>query len=548
VNRFDRRSFLSGAAAGAGALAVLGPGDAASAARRRIRRQAVPLARDGAFRQGVAAGQPGRTGVTLWTRVEELERRSRLQVEVATDEDFSRIVARRNVYADPANAYAINARVTKGLRPGEQYFYRFYTCNENSPVGRFRTARPADSQEPVRIGFFSCQDYQAGYYTAHAGLAREDVDLIVCLGDYIYERSYYDGPAERVDTTGANRDAEVQTLAEYRDKYNLYHTDSNLRAVRASAALLPVWDDHEVEDNWAADQPGEATGEVRVPYPERRANAFKAFYEHMPRIPMRAASNQIYGRLNLGSNAELFMLDTRQYRTDQACGDQFGVQCPETADPSRTLLGAEQKAWLKDRLARSTAAWKVVGTQVMIMSLDLPRNNGLNPDQWDGYSAERRELLEHVRANGIDDVTFITGDIHTFWAGNVTPTGRQDEAGVNPPPVATEFVGGAITSLGIADQFGEEGAQATAPLGDETIYANNPHIRFSNQQYKGYGVLTAERDELRVDYRAARSVASAQSEVFTLQRFRVARGVPAVEVLDPPAVGPQPVPGITLPL
>ena len=541
---------MAGAATGLGALVLAGPDQATAAARRRVGRRGVPLALDGAFRQGVASGQPGPRGVTLWTRVEELERRSRLQVEVATDEDFRRIVARKNVVADPATGYAINARIDRGLRPGEQYWYRFYTCNENSPVGRFKTRPPADSQEPVRIGFFSCQDYQAGYYTAHAALAREDVDLIVCLGDYIYERSFYEGPEERRDTTGANRDGEVQTLDEYRDKYNLYHSDPNLRAVRASAPLIPIWDDHEVEDNWARDQPGEATGQVRVPFLQRRANAFQAFFEMMPRRPKRGTTSQIYGRVPLGGNAELFMLDTRQYRDDQACGDEFGVQCAETQDPSRTLLGAEQKAWLKDGLARSRAAWKVIGTQVMVMALDLPRSNGLNPDQWDGYSAERRELLEHVRSNGIDDVTFITGDIHTFWAGNVTPTGRQDEAGANPPPVATEFVGGSITSLGIADQFGEEGANATAPLGDETIYANNPHIRYSNQQYKGYGILTAERDELRVEFRATRSAARPSADVFTLQRFRVQRGMPAVEVLDPPTAGPQPVPltGVDLPI
>ena len=550
MDRFDRRTFVTGAAAGLGALTLAGPEQAAGAARRRVRRQRVPLARDGVFRQGVASGEPARRGVTLWTRVGELERRSRLQVEVATDADFRRIVARKNVYADPRSDYAINARITRGLEPGEQYFYRFYTCNESSPVGRFKTRRPADSQEPVRIGFFSCQDYQAGYYTAHAALAREDVDLIVCLGDYIYERTFYEGPPERRDMTGANRDAEVQTLQEYRDKYNLYHSDANLLAVRAAAPLIPVWDDHEVEDNWARDEPGEATLQPRVPFPERRANAFKAFFEMMPRRPVRGSASQIYGSLDLGANAELFMLDTRQYRDDQACGDEFGVQCEETRDPNRTLLGAEQKAWLKDGLARSRAAWKVIGTQVMVMALDVPRNNGLNPDQWDGYSAERRELLEHVRSAGVDDVTFITGDIHTFWAGNVTPTGRQDEAGTNPPPVATEFVGGSITSLGIADQFGEDAATATSLLGDETVYANNPHIRYSNQQYKGYGVLTAERDELRVDFRATRSTARADAEVFTLQRFRVPRGVPAVEVLDPPAAGAQPVPltGVNLPV
>jgi alkaline phosphatase D len=357
LNRFDRRTFVTGAAAGIGSLALLGPESAADAARRRVRRKGVPLALDGRFRQGVASGQPGETAVTLWTRVEELERRSRLQVEIATDADFRRVVARKNVYADPSRGYAISARVTKGLRPGEQYHYRFYTCNESSAVGRFRTARPADSQEPVRIGFFSCQDFQAGYYTAHAGLAREDVDLLVCLGDYIYERSFYDGPAERADTTGANKDAEVQTLDEYRDKYNLYHSDENLLAVRASAPLLPIWDDHEVEDNWAADKPGEATGEVRVPFPERRANAFQAFFEMMPRIPLKGATSQIYGSIPLGANAELFLLDTRQYRDDQACGDQFGVPCADSDAPGRTLLGADQKAWLKNALSSSRAAW-----------------------------------------------------------------------------------------------------------------------------------------------------------------------------------------------
>ena len=152
----------------------------------------------------------------------------------------------------------------------------------------------------------------------------------------------------------------------------------------------------------------------------------------------------------------MFLLDTRQYRDEQPCGDVTIQPCDpaDRENPARTLLGPAQKAWLKDGLQRSRAAWKVVANQVMIMSLDVPARSPVNPDQWDGYAAERRELLEHVSARGIKDVTFLTGDIHTFFAGNVTPSGREGAPPVDGVPVATEFVGGSVTSEGIGDDFG----------------------------------------------------------------------------------------------
>ena len=202
-----------------------------------------PVALDGAFRQSVASGQPSTDGITLWTRVEELDRTSRLQVEIATDPGFGRVVHRETVMAESSRDYTVHHRVANAreLDPGQQYWYRFFTCNESSPVGRFRTARPADSREPVRIGFFSCQNYAAGYYTAHRGLLGEpDLDLVVCLGDYIYEQTGEDSIPERRDRTGVNRDSEVQTLPEYRDKYRLYHGDPTSRPARAVSAAVDL--------------------------------------------------------------------------------------------------------------------------------------------------------------------------------------------------------------------------------------------------------------------------------------------------------------------
>ena len=483
--------------------------------------------------------------MTLWTRVDELERTSRLQVEVARDPDFRRLVHRQNVLADARRDYTVTARVrSHSLRPDEQYFYRFVGCEQDSPVGRFKTARPSNSRQPVRIAFFSCQDYEAGYYTAHAGLAgEEDIDLVVCLGDYIYERSFQDDPVRR-DTLGANRDGEVQTLAEYRAKYNLYHSDANLRAMRAAHPMIAIWDDHEVEDNYADGLPGGQTEDRRIPYAQRQRNGYRAFFEHMPRIQSRTDPSRIFGRIRLGATADVFLLDQRRFRDDQPCNpSDSGFQpCPpaERARPGRTMLGAAQKDWFKSGLEASSATWKIVANQVMMMALDVPARNPLNTDQWDGYEAERRELLEFIDARGINDVSFITGDIHTFFAGQVTPSGRQGIPAIDGTPVATEFVGGSITSRGIADQGGEEAAAAIAATADPGALANNPHFRYSNQQYKGYGVLEARDDELRVEFRGVRSRERRRSEMFTLQRFRVERGTPQVQLEGGVVPAPKP--------
>ena len=513
----SRRTFIGGAAGVAASTALYDPVVAAAARRRP------PAARNVKFRQGVASGGPTTNGITLWTRAGGLERRSRIELEIARDDDFRRLVHREQIVVGPATNYTVRKRVrTRALRPGEQYFYRFQGCDgSNAAEGRFRTARPADSREPIKIGFFSCQDYEEGFYNAHVGLAAEDdLDAVVCLGDYIYEKTVSD-PADAVrrDPTGGP-DREVRTLAEYRSKYALYHSDARLRRVRALYPMLAVWDDHEVENDYAG--PHEEPGDPED-FAARRANAYRAFFEHMPYRPPRGTS-RIYGRVPLGGSAEIFLLDERQYRGDQPCGGEPGP-CPpgERDDPSRTMLGAEQKEWFKAALAASRADWKVCANQVMIMALDVPARSPINPDQWDGYGAERAELMDFIRANGVDDVTFVTGDIHTYYAGVVTRSGRRGVDAVDGPPVATEFVAGSITSNGIATT--REQALAL----EQTVQTNNPHMVYNDQLYKGYAVVEASPDELRVRFRSPRTVATPRSEMFTLQEFRVARGEVEVE-------------------
>jgi alkaline phosphatase D len=505
TSTLTRRQLVGSGLAGAAALALPLPAGAA----RRVKR---PLAAAASFPSGVASGLPSETGITLWTQADGLERTSRLVMEVARDPDFRRVVRRQGVLATSEHGYAAKARVAgKGLLPGEEYFYRFATKTTSSPVGRFRTARPADSQEALRIGFFSCQKYTEGYYTAHAGLAREDCDVIVCLGDYMYETN---ADKVRKDTTSRGDNGQCETLAEYRDKYRLYRTDPNLQAMHASAAFLATWDDHEVENNHAGDHPG-TTETRRIPYAQRRENAYAAWFEHMPTERFAEDSDRIYRRVRLGGLAEILMLDQRRFRDDQACDDTPAVPCPESHDPARTMLGTRQRAWLEESLADSTAAWKVLGSSVEMMAWDHVPHLAMNPDGWDGYQAERRALTSYIRDKGIEDVTVLTGDIHMFVAGDVTIDGR-----VTSPAVATEFVGGSVTSSAV-----------DGPLGRlvEANQLTNPHWRFVNFTRRGYGIMDVTPQELKVRFRSPASITVPEAPIDTLAEFRVARGTPRVE-------------------
>ncbi len=397
--RLGRRQFLiAGLATGAAATAL--PNYAAIARKRRI-----PIAKSGTFPLGVASGFPYPKGTILWTKLGGHGHTARLKLQVAKDRHFKNVVLEKTVTARKERDLTARTRV-RGLQPAHEYFYRFHTKDKGSPVGRFRTAPPHDSSAPLRIAFLSCQSFEAGFYNAHAAIAKEDVDLVLHLGDYIYESHYYDG--FRKDTSGFNHDGNVEFLPEYRQKYNLYKSDPDLQAMHAAHNFVSVWDDHEVEDNYADglasshDQPGLTNNGLprRIPIQERRTNAYRAYFNYMPRLRFDGDRDRIYEHVRIGKLVDLILTDERQYRDQQPCDDGQLVDCPDQQNPNRTMLGAKQKAWFKQTLAGSPQTWKLWANEVMLMGFQSGPQNGANNDQWDGYAAERKELLEFVLANG----------------------------------------------------------------------------------------------------------------------------------------------------
>jgi alkaline phosphatase D len=518
----SRRNFL--AAAGGVALAsAAGRGTAFAGKPQRK-----PSLRGGRFAEGVISGDPTPKGITLWTRVADAEGAGTVELEVARDRGFRKVVARELVRTSARIDHSVKARIS-GLKPHEQYFYRFSTRGENSPVGRFRTALPLDSRQPVRFAFFSCQDYTFGYFNAHNLLAEEDIDFVVNLGDYIYAEAYYT-PGDafagvRTDPIGFS-----ETLDQYRGKYKLYRTEPSLRRVHANFPMISIWDDHEVQDNYAggAGPTGGLAPELRYSR-QRRAAAYRAYFESMPTYPI-GGGNRIYNAVRFGRTVDLVLLDQRQYRADQPCGDpQVGPPCPELDQPRR-FLGRRQMDFVKERLAGSRAAWKVIANQVMIMPTLYPGGSYIGFDFWQGYPGERHELLQHIRRRKIKDVVFVTGDIHTFVAGDVR-VNNEDSV-----PVATEFVGGSITSPGLGEGGGGvlPGANPLDPQTPESIVdllrSTNPWAADADFDHHGYGLVTATDDDLRCTFRRIDTVKRRSRTALPDRRFkyRITRGHPSL--------------------
>jgi phosphodiesterase/alkaline phosphatase D-like protein len=497
-----RREALAGTAGGA-----LAAGVPISVFRRRRRR--VPFASSDSFPQGVVSGFAGERELLLWTRIGATIGTVRLGLEVARDPEFRNVIHRGAVKARPARDHSVQARVrASALRPGEQYWYRFFSRTGSSPVGRVRTARPADSREPLRVAFFSCQGWQPGYFNAHAAMAKEDLDLAVCLGDYIYEKTDDVGP--RTDTIGRERNGFCQTLGEYREKWRMYRSDPDLRAMHSAHNYVGIPDNHELAD----DDPGHLDGApVYVPLNQRIRNGLLTYFEYTPLLRDRSAPFRVFRSLTLGRHLELLLLEwAPDFKGDHGPG---------------ALGNQGQMEWLLDRLARSPATWKVIGSQPMMMSLDLPAGQPLNQGQWDGHPGDRRRIMDYILDRGIKGVTVMSGDIHTFFAGQVTTTGRIDGR-----PAATEFIGGAITSEpGPEMIFGDERAADFAELFRIGANSQNPHFTFSEHLHSGYALAEFREHEMRVTFRAVETKMVRPSPAFDLARFRVPVGEPRVEQL-----------------
>lgn len=506
------------------------------------------------FTLGVASGDPSPGGVVLWTRLAPdplavdgmggmPARAVPVQWQVAKDESFRQVVREGTAQAVPEWAHSVHVELD-GLRPGHHYYYRFRAGGEISPVGRTKTApAPGAKLDRLAFAFVSCQAWYEGFYTAYRHLAEDDLDVVLHLGDYIYE--YGVGPTGGVRNVALPEQylRETFTLEEYRNRHALYRTDPDLQLAHARFPWLVTVDDHEVENNWADDISQKDTEPDQDPavFRQRRAAAFHAFYEHMPlrRTSMPAGPDmQLFRRATYGRLATFNMLDTRQYRSDQACGDGLIIDCAERLDPSRTMLGERQERWLLDGMAGSRTTWNVVADQLLMAQLDhnaTPEVQAFGADLWDGYAAARGRLLNEVAERHIRNPVVLSGDIHRSLAAELKPN-FDDPAS---PVVGVEFAGTSVSS-------GRDGAD-TDQLGLTFLQAN-PHLKFHNVN-RGYVRCTASRDQMDVDYRIVPYVSRPDAPVSTRASFAVVAGAPGLhQTADNPPVGVQSIPEVANPL
>ncbi|GAB3400477.1 alkaline phosphatase D family protein [Flindersiella endophytica] len=516
----DRRQFVGYFGLGALALA-LGP----LATQPSTRTREVTSFSNYPFSLGVASGDPLPDSVVLWTRLApeplaSLGGMDQVRVpvpwQVAEDPQFRRVVRSGTATAKPEYVHSVHVDV-RGLRPGREYYYRFKAGNQISPVGRTKTA-PATWQvlDDFRFAMVSCQAWFDGYYTAYGHLAEEDVDVVLHLGDYLYEYG--------VGTNGGRPDATLPDkyfsptvyLSEYRDRYALYKLDPDLQAAHAAAPWILTWDDHEVVDNYANLAHPSATPEDFL---VRRANAYRAYWEHMPLRPLEPVGPDmpIYRRFTFGRLLEFSVLDTRQYRSDQACGDGLRTDCVDRLDPARTLLGDPQEAWLMDGLAQSRTTWNVLAQQIMLSQVDFNTNAGLalSMDLWDGYTPARDRVLAGLVERQVRNPIVLSGDFHRSMAANV----KQNFDDPASPTIATEFLGTSISS-------GMDGADMDE-FGTQFLAAND-HIKFYNGQ-RGYVRFSVTPETWNADYRVVPYVRQRGAEVFTRASLVVEAGVPGLQ-------------------
>ncbi|GAA4225368.1 alkaline phosphatase D family protein [Actinomadura meridiana] len=530
-NLARRRFLASGGAASALATGqiLIGPAllgqDGALAAVRAHGGAPLP---HGLFTLGVASGDPLPDGFVLWTRLAPRpadgggmpDRRVAVRWQVAEDERFRHVRAHGVEVALPERGHAVHVEVG-GLRPDREYFYRFRVGREISPVGRSRTAPSRGAvNKRLRFAFASCQNWQDGYYTAYRHLADEDLAFVAFLGDYIYES------VPRTDTVRSHEGAdEPYTLVQYRNRHAQYKTDADLQAAHAAFPWIATWDDHEVDNNWADEIPQDPADQSHDRFLARRAAAFRAYYEHMPL--RRAARPQgidmrLHRRLGFGRLATVHVLDTRQYRSDQP--DTLA----EANDPSRTMTGAAQEKWLVDGMSHAGSRWNLLANQVMWASND--RKAGpeqvFDFDNWDGYRAQRRRMLEFFGSGRAANPVVLTGDRHATWVCDLRPDFDDPKS----PVVGAEITGTSITSGGDSDPVAFHRAY-------DPIMAESPHWKYIGNR-RGYVVCDVSPARLLASLRIVGTVwTPGDTTITTAARFEVEAGRPGVTVADelPPA-------------
>ncbi|MEV0487117.1 alkaline phosphatase D family protein [Streptomyces sp. NPDC050508] len=499
-----------------------------------------------AFLHGVASGDPLPDGVLLWTRVTPtteavpgsgLGPDTEVSWTVATDKAFTTIVSKGSLTATAASDHTVKADI-RGLAPATDYWFRFSAGGTESPAARTRTAPAADANvSGLRFGVVTCANWEAGYFSSYRHLAaRNDLDAWLHLGDYIYEyKSGEYGTRGTVVRPHAPLN-EIITLADYRTRHGKYKTDPDLQALHLKAPVIAIWDDHEFADNaWSGGAVNHTEG-AEGTWTARQAAAKQAYFEWMPVRP--AIAGTTYRRLRFGKLADLSLLDLRSFRSQQASSGSGSVD-----DPDRTITGRAQLDWLKAGLKASDTKWRLVGNSVMIAPfvigsltadllkplaklLDLPQDGiGVNTDQWDGYTDDRRELLAHLRSNAIGNTVFLTGDIHMSWANDVPV-----DAGTYPlsPSAATEFVITSVTSDNLDDLVKVPEGTVSA-LAAPLIQVANRHVHWVDTDRHGYGVLDITADRAQMDYYVLSDRTSATATSSWERSYRTRSGTQKVE-------------------
>ena len=509
--RFSRRELMK-IAWMLGAAAVAPP----VATRRVI---AKPLFDAYPFSLGVASGDPLPDGVVLWTRLapKPLEGGGMPMAdvdvawEIARDPRFTSIAQTGTAIARPELGHSVHVDV-RGLDPGREYWYRFHAGDEVSRTGRTKTAPPAGAAvDRLRFAMCGCNHYEQGYFTAFRHIANEQFDFVFHNGDYIYEGRADGGRSDRVRQHNGH---EPYTLVDYRNRYALYKSDRDLAAAHASAPFVMTWDDHEVENNYAGDF--DENGTPPEIFALRRAAAYQAYYETMPLRASALPSGshmRIYRRLQFGSLVDFSVLDTRQWRSDQACGDGLRTNCAERLDPKRTMLGAEQEQWLFDNLATMRCRWTVIGQQVPTFARDNIKadpDGQYSMDKWDGYVAARQRLYARLQETKAPNPIVLSGDVHMHYGTDL----KLDFTNPRSATVGVEITNASITSMG-------DGSDVAA--GWDLIKGDNPHVKYHSAR-RGYVACTATAASLRADFKILDRVTIPDAPIRTGGTLVVAAG------------------------
>jgi alkaline phosphatase D len=491
------------------------------------------------FGLGVAAGAPSTDGFVLWTKLAPQPMHEdpdapggitgpsvEIAYKIASDDAMKHVVQAGEAIADAAWGYSVHKTI-RGLKPGRPYWYQFSSGNAESRVGRAMTL-PSRATDALKFAYFSCSHYENGYFSAYRHAASENPDFAVFLGDYIYEYHQKDASKHPIVRVHSGNGDDLDSLSDYRLRYSQYRTDTDLQLLHANVPSLLTWDDHEVQNDYAG-----KWSETYIPpdqFLKRRANAYRAFYEFMPlkaTSAPRGPDMRLYDRYDFGDLLRVDLIDGRQYRSRGACyenqqklGKKGGghaedpESCPELLDPSRSMIGLAQEAYLFDGLKTSRAKWNVIANDVMMARRFQPGPSGKMDgdwtDDWNGFPASRDRLMQHIASSKVSNPVAITGDIHSFWANEL----KTDFDNPNAPVIGTELIGTSVTSYGIDYDLAKQ------------LLPYNPHIKFFESRKRGYVSVDLNRKTLTAKYQAISDVTDPNATLSTLKTFVIEDGKP----------------------